>query len=133
MRRPLAAVLVLSLCTLVSAPAAGAAARAPKPAPLWQLLFFQLTGLGPAWAKIGCRADPNGLCLPGAVNPGSNREIGCSMDPNGLCLSGAVSSGSSREIGCSADPNGHCRPPAGATANREIGRSIDPDGLCGPR
>lgn len=67
--------------------------------------------LARAWAKNGCRIDPNGRCLDGLQAPADN---GCGVDPNGL---GAKN-------GCRVDPDG---------LSAKNGCHVDPNGLCAPR
>jgi hypothetical protein len=52
-----------------------------SPAPLARLWTF----LAGAWAKNGCRVDPDGRCLDGLQAPAKN---GCRVDPFGRCAPG---------------------------------------------
>lgn len=98
MRRTCASLLALSLslCVLGSAPGFAASRRAAPerssgsvgaPArgasPLWGAFASGFPGLAALWEKIGCKMDPNGLCI--AESGSASGEIGCKADPDGLC------------------------------------------------
>ena len=90
--------LVLFLLTaLLAAPWASAASpdagkpRLSKPEPPVHALLNRVRDyLASVWTKIGCGADPNGLCTTAptpAEDPQPQSDIGCGADPDGHCHS----------------------------------------------
>ena len=57
----------------------------PSPYRLLEPLWSVLSSLWPdaPVAKIGCGADPNGLCVPASASPQAQSDIGCGADPFG--------------------------------------------------
>jgi hypothetical protein len=77
----------------------------PSPYRLLEPLWNALSSLwsGAPVTKIGCGADPSGLCAPASVTPQAQSEIGCGMDPSGRCTS------AQSDIGCGMDPDGRSK------------------------
>jgi hypothetical protein len=87
--------LVLLLAAALVAPWASAAGAKPETATkatspashgLLARAWSLLTSL---WSATGCQIDPNGRCVPAAVQgaqPKLDADTGCAIDPSGLCI-----------------------------------------------
>ncbi len=90
--------LFLLLALLLATPWAVSSAPIPQAEQPRAAMTAETTALdlaGRIWSflkstsnKIGCTADPNGICapVPGQNPPTQSNKIGCRVDPDGLCL-----------------------------------------------
>lgn len=113
LRRTRLAVVLLA-CTLSSLPLPAAAQTRESTALSPRAFFARLAdflGLRPVAVVLGldngCKMDPNGQCLPQALD----LDNGCKMDPSGQCLPQIT-----LDNGCKMDPDG--QPSPGCTAGQ---------------